>query len=103
MKTVKMHVICCSSNYLACQCQQSKTESPGKKTTQSQASKSTGTRVIQTGSNVTVIKSGSGCCCVKVDMTEGVAVSGLIDTGSDIKIIGWDLFYQIVSEGGLKV
>ena len=44
----------------------------------------------------------SGCCCVKVKI-EGVAVSGLIDTGSDITIIRGDLFYQIVSESGLKL
>ena len=36
-------------------------------------------------------------------MIEGVAVSGLIDTGSDITIIRGDLFYQIVSEGGLEI
>ena len=43
-----------------------------------------------------------GCCYVTV-MIEGVAVSGLIDTGSDITIIRGDLFYQIVSEGGLEI
>ena len=92
--------ICDNPNHLACQCKQGKTESPGKKTTQNQPSKSTGTRVIRTSSNTTVIK--SGCCCVKVKI-EGVAVSGLIDTGSDITIIRGDLFYQIVSESGLKL
>ena len=91
--------MCDSLNHLARQCKQGKTESPGKQTTQSQTSKSTGTRVIQTGSNTTVIK--SECCCVKA-MIEGVAVSGLIDTGSDITIIREDLFYHIVSESGLK-
>ena len=44
----------------------------------------------------------SGCCYVTV-MIEGVAVSGLIDTGSDITIIRGDLFYQIVSKGGLEI
>ena len=72
--------ICDSPNYLARQCKQGKTESAGKKTTQNQTSKSNGTRVIRTGSNMTVIK--RRCCCVKV-MMEGVAVSGLIETGSD--------------------
>ena len=62
--------------------------------------KSIGTRVIRTGSNTTIIK--SGCYCVEV-IIEGVAVSGLIDTGSDITIIRGDLFYQIVSESGLKL
>ena len=85
---------------MARQCKQGKIESPGKKTTQNQPSKSTGTRVIRTGSNTTVIK--SGCCCVKVKI-EGVVVSGLIDTGSDITIIRGDLFYQIVSESALKL
>ena len=36
-------------------------------------------------------------------MIEGIAVSGLIDTGSDITIIRGDLFYQIVSQGGLEI
>ena len=44
----------------------------------------------------------SGSCCVEV-MIEGVPVTGLIDTGSDITIIRGDLFYQIISESGLKV
>ena len=36
-------------------------------------------------------------------MIEGVAVSGLIDTGSDITIIRGDLFYNIVTEAHLKL
>ena len=44
----------------------------------------------------------SGSYCVEV-MIEGVPVTGLIDTGSDITIIRGDLFYQIISESGLKV
>ena len=36
-------------------------------------------------------------------MIEGVAVSGLTDTGSDITIIRGDLFYQMVSQSGLKL
>ena len=54
--------VCDSPNHLACQCQQrnSKTESPSKKTVQSQTPKSTGTRVIRTGSQMEITK--SGCC-----------------------------------------
>ena len=93
--------ICDSPKHLARQCQQQKTESPGKKTTQNQSPKTTsGTRVIQTGSHMSTKKSRS--CCVEV-MIEGVPVTGLIDTGSDITIIRGDLFYQIISESGLKV
>ena len=44
----------------------------------------------------------SGSCCVEV-MIEGISVTGLIDTGSDIKIIRGNLFYQIIPESGLKV
>ena len=43
----------------------------------------------------------SGSCCVEV-MIEGVPVTGLIDIGSDIAIIRGDLFYQIISESGLR-
>ena len=82
-------------------CQQQKTESPGKKTTQNQNPKTTsGTRVIRTGSHMSAKKSGS--CCVEV-MIEGVPVTGLIDTGSDITIIRGNLFYQIISESGVKI
>ena len=93
--------ICDSLKHLASQCQQQKTESLGKKTTQNQSHKTTsGTRVIRTGSHMSTKKSGS--CCVEV-MIEGVPVTGLIDTGSDITIIRGDLFYQIIPESGLKV
>ena len=88
--------VCGSPNHLVRQRQQrnSKTESPGKKTVQSQTPKSTGTRVIRTGSQMEITK--SGCCYVTV-MIEGVAVSGLIDIGSDITIIRGDLL------GGLEI
>ena len=93
--------VCDSPKHLACQCQQQKTESPGKKTTQNQSPKTTsGTKVIRTGSHMSTKKSGS--CCVEV-MIEGVPVTGIIDTGSDVTIIREDLFYQIISESGLKV
>ena len=71
---------------MARQCQQrnSRTENSGKKTVQSQTPKTTGTRVTRTGNQLELTK--SGCFYVTV-MIEGIAVSGLIDTGSDITII----------------
>ena len=44
----------------------------------------------------------SGSYCVEV-LIEGVPVTGLIDTGSDITIIRGDLFYQIDGEAHLKI
>ena len=64
------------------------------------SSKSSGTRVIHTGSQMCTNKSGT--YCVKV-MIEGVPATGIIDTGSDITIIRGDLFYQIVTKAYLKV
>ena len=43
----------------------------------------------------------SESCCVEV-MIDGVPVTGIIDTGSDITIIRGDLFYQIVAGIHLK-
>lgn len=80
--------ICDSPNHLARQCPQGKTESSGRKLTQTKSSKSSGTRVIRTGSHMCSNKSGARC--VKV-MIEGVPATGLIDTGSDITIIRADL------------
>ena len=91
--------ICDSPNHLACQCPQGKTESSGRKLTQTKSSKYSGTRVIRTGSHMCTSKSGTRCVEV---MIEGVPATGLIDTGSDITIIR-DLFYQIVTEAHLKV
>ena len=92
--------ICDSPNHLARQCQQQRTESPGKKITQTKSSRTSDTRVIRTGLHMSVKKSGS--CCVEV-LIEGIPVTGLIDTGSDITIIRGDLFYQIVAEAHLKI
>ena len=92
--------ICDSPNHLARQCQQVKAESSGKKATQTKASTSSGTRVIRTGSHICTTKSGSRCVEVLI---EGVPITGLIDTGSDITIIRGDLFYQIIAEAHLKV
>ena len=39
--------------------------------------------------------------CVEVKM-EGVPVTGIIDTGSDIIIIRGDLFYHIIEFAGLE-
>ena len=86
--------ICDSPKHLACQCQHQRTESSDKKPTQNQTPKTTsGTMVIRTGSHMSTKKSGS--YCVEV-MIEGVPVTGLIDTGSNITIIRGDLFYQII-------
>ena len=83
---------------MARQCQQQRTESPGKKTTQTKSSRTSGTRVIRTGPHMSMKKSES--CCVEV-MIEGVPVTGITDTGSYITIIRGDLFYQI-AEAHLK-
>lgn len=64
------------------------------------SSRMTGTRVIRTGPHMGMKK--SGCCCVEV-MIEGVPVTGLIDTGSDITIIRGDLLYHIVGEANLEM
>ena len=45
--------------------------------------------------------SGRECRCVQVNI-EGVPVTGLIDTGSDITIVRGDLLYHIVSTAGLE-
>ena len=92
--------ICDSRNHLARQCPQGKTESSGRKLIQTKSSKSSGTRVICTGSRMCTTKSGTRCVEVII---EGVPATGLIDTGSDITIIRGDLFYQIVTEAHLKV
>ena len=89
--------ICDSPNHLARQCQQQRTESPGKKTTQTKSSRTSDTRVIRTGLHMSMKKGGP--CCVEV-LIEGVPVTGLIDTGSDITIIRGDLF---VAEAHLEV
>ena len=64
--------ICDSPNHLARQCPQQRTESPGKKTTQTKSSRTSGTRVIRTGPHMSMKKSGS--CCVEV-MIEGVPLT----------------------------
>jgi len=40
--------------------------------------------------------------CVEVNV-EGIPITGVIDTGSDITILRGDIFYQIVSDSDLDV
>ena len=47
-------------------------------------------------------KNQNGVCCVKV-LIEGVPVTGLIDTGSDITIIRGDLFCKIVAVAKVEI
>ena len=49
---------------------------------------------------VRVIHAGSGSRCVKVDV-QGVPVYGLIDTGSDITIIGGTMLKKVAAAARL--
>ena len=93
--------ICDSPNHLACHCQRSKTESTGGKLIQTKTSKGQGpgTNVIRDNSSSSV-KGSSRCVEVNV---EGIPITGVIDTGSDITILRGDVFYQIVSDSDLDV
>ncbi|XP_065908993.1 uncharacterized protein [Dysidea avara] len=92
--------ICDSPNHLAWQCQQPKTESSGKKSTQTKSSSS------RPGANVIRATPHSHPKCgsrsVEVNI-EGIPITGVIDTGSDITILRGDQFYNIVSKAGLNV
>ena len=95
--------ICDSPNHLARQCQKSKTESAGGKLTQTKTpSKTTGpgTNYVIRDNSHSNIKSGSHCVQVNI---EGVPITGIIDTGSDITILRGDAFYSIVSKSDLNV
>ena len=56
--------------------------------------------MIRTASETT--GNQTGVHCVKV-LIEGVPVTGLIDTGSDITIIRGDLFYKIAAVANLDM
>ena len=76
--------ICDSPEHLARNCRQKNTEAPGKLTTQFKSQKTSNSKVIHTASCPS--KNQNGVRCAKV-LIEGVPVTGLVDTGSDITII----------------
>ena len=92
--------ICDSPEHLARNCRQKNTEAPGKLTTQSKSQKTSNSKVIRTASCSS--KNQNGVRCVKV-LIEGVPVTGLVDTGSDITIIRGDLFYKIAAVAKVEI
>ena len=95
--------ICDSPNHLARQCQKSKTESAGGKLTQTKTPSKTsgpGTNYVIRDNSHSNIKGGSRCVQVNI---EGVSITGIIDTGSDVTILRGDAFYSIVSKSDLNV
>ena len=92
--------ICDSPEHLARNCLQKNTEAPGKLTTQSKSQKTSNSKVIRTASCPS--KNQNGVRCVKV-LIEGVPVTGLVDTGSDITIIRGDLFYKIAAVAKVEI
>ena len=87
--------LCDSPNHLAQDCRARKSESQGKKTSVQEKKEN---KMIRTRCYA---DSGRECHCVQVNI-EGVPVTGLIDTGSDITIVRGDLLYHIVSTAGLE-
>ena len=88
---------CNSPHHLARDCHKPKTESQGK-SSQKATQEPKGAKMIRTRYNTSKQKQSS---CVEVKV-EGVPVTGLIDTGSDITIIRGDLFYHIVETARLE-
>ena len=88
---------CNSPRHLARDCRKPKTESQGK-SSQKATQELKGAKMIRTRYDTSKQKQSS---CVEVKV-EGVPVTGLIDTGSDITIIRGDLFYHIVEVGKLE-
>ena len=79
--------LCDSPHHLAQDCRKRNTESQGK----SSQNTTKGAKMIRSRYFTLKQKQSS---CVKVEV-EGVPVTGLMDTGSDITIIRGDLFYHI--------
>ena len=96
-KSVRFYV-CDSPHYLARDCHKNKTESQGKSSSQKTTQEPKGNKMIRTR-YYTPKQRQSSCVEVKV---EGIPVTGLIDTGSDITIIRGDLFYHIVETARLE-
>ena len=92
--------ICDSPEHLARDCWKKTTEAPGKLTTPSKSQKAPYSKIIHTASKTT--GNQTGVHYVKV-LIEGVPVTGLIDTGSDITIIRGDLFYKIAAVANLDM
>ena len=92
--------ICDSPEHLARDCWKKTTEAPVKLTTPSKSQKAPNSKIIRTASETT--GNQTGVRCVKV-LIEGVPVTGLIDTGSDITIIRGDLFYKIAAVANLDM
>ena len=89
--------LCDSPHHLARDCHKRPTESEGK-SSQKGTQESKGARMIRTRYYTSNQKLQSH---VEVKI-EGVPVTGIIDTGSDITIIRGDLFYHIVGTAGLE-
>ena len=88
--------LCDSPHHLARDCHKHKTESQGR-TSQKVTQVPKGAKMISTR-HYTSKQKQSSCVEVKV---EGIPVTGLIDTGSDITIIRGDLIYHIFGITGL--
>ena len=88
--------LCDSPHHLARDCHEHQTESQGKSSQKGIESK--GAKMIRTRYHTSSQKQPS---CVEVKI-EGVPVTGIIDTGSDITIIRGDLFYHVVETAGLE-
>ena len=76
--------ICDSPEHLARDCRKKRTEAPGKSTVPLKSQKPPVSKMIRTASEPS--GNQTGVRCVEV-LIEGVPVTGLIDTGSDITII----------------
>jgi len=93
--------ICESPGHLVCQCQRAKTESTGGKSPQAKTSKPSGA-----GNNVI---RDSSCSNVTgesrsvVMNIEGIPITGVIDTGSNITILRGDVLYSIVPRSDINV
>ena len=92
--------ICDSPEHLARDCRKKRTEAPSKSTTPSKSQKPPVSKMIRTASEPS--GNQTGVRCVEV-LIEGVPVTGLIDTESDITIIRGDLFYKIAAAAKLKM
>ena len=91
--------LCNSASHLAKDCKVRKSESQGKKSSQNNKPPD-GMKMILSESHRGNNEKESRYVEVKL---EGVPVTGLIDTGSDINIIRGDLFYMIVEKAGLEL
>jgi len=90
--------VCDSPGHLACRCWRAKTESTGEKSAQAKTSKLSGPMIRDNSCGNLRRESHS----VVVNI-EGIPITRVIDTGSDITILRGDVFYSIVSRSDLNV